>query len=74
MTQYSCCKDCQERYPACHDYCERYQSIKRKNLEEHNKIMSKKIQEKRADAVKIAGYKRMAKKPTNSLFSKNHMK
>ena len=20
-----CCRDCTERYPACHDYCERYQ-------------------------------------------------
>lgn len=74
MTEYPCRKDCQERYPACHDRCERYQSIKRKNLEEHNKIMSKKIQEKRADAVKFEGFKRMSEKSTNSLFSKNHMK
>ena len=22
----SCCKDCKERYPACHDHCLKYQS------------------------------------------------
>lgn len=23
-----CCRDCQERYPACHDTCEKYLSAK----------------------------------------------
>ena len=36
------CKDCTERYPGCHDYCERYLSEK----EEWNK---KKALRKKAD-------------------------
>lgn len=25
-----CCLDCQERYPGCHDHCERYQDASEK--------------------------------------------
>lgn len=36
----TCCKDCEERHPACHDHCEKYirqkaeiAEIKRKQIE-----------------------------------------
>lgn len=28
------CKDCAERYPACHDHCERYQNERKKRAEQ----------------------------------------
>lgn len=27
------CKDCKERYPACHDHCERYLTAKKEIIE-----------------------------------------
>ena len=35
MNYIRCCKDCKERYPACHDKCERY--IKEKEAYEKYK-------------------------------------
>lgn len=29
----TCCKNCDERYPACHDSCQRYIKEKTENLE-----------------------------------------
>lgn len=31
------CKDCQKRYPGCHDHCEDYQACRKKYLEEKAK-------------------------------------
>ena len=33
----ACCKDCTEKYQACHDYCEKYQ----KALDEWNDLKQK---------------------------------
>lgn len=33
----TCCKDCTERFPACHDTCERYQAEKEKAREAREK-------------------------------------
>ena len=30
----NCCRDCKDRYPACHDYCEKYQAAA-KEWEKH---------------------------------------
>ena len=27
------CRDCKERYPACHDYCEKYKEQKQSELD-----------------------------------------
>lgn len=36
------CRDCEERYPACHDYCEKYQTAKKKRSEEIQEIRKNK--------------------------------
>lgn len=74
MTAYPCTRECKERYPGCHDHCEKYQTIKEKNLKEHDKIVKEKAKDKRADAAKFAGYKRMEKNSGNSIFGKSHKK
>ena len=38
-----CCKDCTERYPACHDHCQQYRAEKKKNddiVDKYRKQMS----------------------------------
>jgi len=36
------CLDCQERHPACHDHCDKYQAAKEKRSEEIQKIRENK--------------------------------
>lgn len=33
-----CCRDCQDRYPACHDYCERYQDARSEWIDHKRKV------------------------------------
>ena len=42
----STCKDCSERYPACHDSCERYIQA-RKSYDEQKRIISEARNENR---------------------------
>ena len=35
------CKECEERYPGCHDKCQRYIETKKKNIEEHKWLTMK---------------------------------
>ena len=53
MLKINVCRDCQERHPACHDRCEKYQEAKRKVQEEKDKILNA----MKKDAV-YADYKR----------------
>lgn len=39
MALIKCCKNCAKRYPACHDFCERYIAEKSESLEAHAKRM-----------------------------------
>ena len=61
MLKINVCRDCQERHPACHDRCEKYQEAKRKVQEEKEKILTA----MQKDAV-YADYKR--KKSGGSSF------
>lgn len=38
----STCKDCTDRYPACHDKCEKYKEAKAKWTEQQQKIREEK--------------------------------
>lgn len=40
-----CCRDCQDRYPACHDYCETYQDALKDYREKAKAIREKKAKE-----------------------------
>lgn len=40
MLKINVCRYCQERHPACHDRCEKYQEAKRKVQEEKEKILT----------------------------------
>ena len=33
-----CCRDCKERYEACHDYCEKYRDA-RDNWQQHKQMV-----------------------------------
>lgn len=35
----TCCRYCEERYPACHDTCEKYLKERAENLVIHDKMM-----------------------------------
>jgi hypothetical protein len=41
----TCCKDCDKRYPGCHDYCETYLDEK----EKHDKLREKIRKDKQGD-------------------------
>lgn len=41
----TCCKDCEKRYPGCHDYCEDYLDEK----EQDEKLKAKIRKEKQAE-------------------------
>lgn len=41
---YKACKDCQDRHPACHDKCERYQAEKAAGLEEKTAMIEEYVQ------------------------------
>ena len=53
MTRITVCKDCEDRYLACHDSCEKYKQAKR-DLEEDKRLLAEK---QKADLV-YADYKR----------------
>lgn len=36
------CKDCEDRYPACHDTCEKYQKAKEESEERKQRILKAK--------------------------------
>lgn len=40
-----CCRRCEERYPACHDYCEKYQEALEKWNDRKAKIKAEKHDE-----------------------------
>ena len=40
MQKITVCKDCPDRYPACHDRCDKYQEAKRKVQEEKEKLLT----------------------------------
>lgn len=46
------CQDCQERHLACHDSCERYQSVKESYEEHKEKIKDAKKKEQIIDSFK----------------------
>lgn len=47
MQHIKVCRDCTERYPACHDYCEKYKQAKEKLQAEKTLI----FQNKSKDAI-----------------------
>ena len=47
----TCCHECTERYPACHDSCPKYLEQKQQRMEEGSKIYNAKLVELRLDAV-----------------------
>lgn len=51
--KYIVCKDCQERYPACHDKCEKYQAERAENLQEKEKYYKEAILDIMADDYEI---------------------
>ena len=48
-----CCKFCEDRYPGCHDHCEKYQTA-RKELDDYNAQIRQAKQIDEYDAHKIA--------------------
>lgn len=46
------CKDCKERYPGCHDVCDRYGREKEKNLQVKQLIQRKMHAERTIDRMK----------------------
>lgn len=45
MGKINCCRDCPNRYPACHDTCETYQEQKAEYLENKRFINRQKYKE-----------------------------
>lgn len=43
MPKINCCKDCEERYPACHDTCQRYQAEKKADLDARMRYKEKNL-------------------------------
>lgn len=41
MSRISCCKNCDERYPACHDSCPKYQTEKKADLDARKRYKEK---------------------------------
>jgi len=37
MSLIKCCKDCKDRHPACHDFCERYRKEKAESQDARDK-------------------------------------
>ena len=57
MTKITVCKECSERFTACHDTCQKYNDAKRK-VEEDKQI----LKEKRKDELLYADYWRKKRK------------
>ena len=56
-----CCKDCADRYPACHDSCETYQDALREWKEYKNKVKDA-LSPSEADKYKFQSVKAMRKR------------
>ena len=62
MSRYfECCNKCGDRKYACHDSCEKYQSAKRKHLNEQREIGINRRREANADAAQREAVKRCIK-------------
>lgn len=53
----TCCKDCQERHPGCHDKCQAYQKERLKNELRKRKILEEK--KKQVDVDNYRYHKRL---------------
>lgn len=49
----TCCYECQNRYPACHDSCEKYQTERAEYLEKKDAINKERLKQKGFDTWKI---------------------
>ena len=45
MKQYRACHKCTDRYPACHDHCEKYQQELQEHIAEYRMIKDKRKEE-----------------------------
>lgn len=53
------CKDCKDRYPACHDHCEKYQNALAEWKEKKQSIKHNKRMYRQYDGFKIAAMSRI---------------
>lgn len=55
---FNCTKDCPNRRPACHDGCEKYQTARKRYLQEQKEIQKKRSREAAADTARRDAIKR----------------